>query len=188
MSRDRGSSEARHGFGRRVLMSFKEKHAGSNVTFECSPSGPCLPCLYSEKGENKYRCSETGYRIPFKCVEIKVSVKDLQRTNSRNTQPSLEDSDNMERLNKALHDARDFATSVKNRSLLDDSFTSDNGSQAYITYRGCIPPATEEKLSVLSFEGIVIFLFLFSGSIIYLRKKKAASVSAAGRVQTNSRF
>jgi len=35
-----GGSEKGIG-GRRVLL--------SNATFECSPSGPCVPCLYSEK-------------------------------------------------------------------------------------------------------------------------------------------
>ncbi|KAK9046615.1 hypothetical protein V6N11_052500 [Hibiscus sabdariffa] len=53
----------------RVLMSFKEISKETNHTFDCSPSGPCVPCLYSEKSDKKYRCSETGYRIPFKCVE-----------------------------------------------------------------------------------------------------------------------
>jgi hypothetical protein len=43
-----GGSEKGIG-GRRVLLSFKETPRGSNATFECSPSGPCVPCLYSEK-------------------------------------------------------------------------------------------------------------------------------------------
>lgn len=38
-----------NGFRRRVLMSFKEKPKGSNLTFNCAPSGPCVPCIYSEK-------------------------------------------------------------------------------------------------------------------------------------------
>jgi len=37
------------GVGRRTLLSFKEKPHGSNFTFDCSPSGPCVPCAYSEK-------------------------------------------------------------------------------------------------------------------------------------------
>ena len=35
-----------NGFGCRVLMSLKEKPSGSNLTFECTPSGPSVPCLY----------------------------------------------------------------------------------------------------------------------------------------------
>lgn len=34
---------------RRALLSFKETPKGTNITFDCSPSGACLPCLYSEK-------------------------------------------------------------------------------------------------------------------------------------------
>ncbi|KAJ6323719.1 hypothetical protein OIU76_011085 [Salix suchowensis] len=53
------------GVGRRALLSFKETPHGTNLTFDCSPSGPCVPCAYSEKSDEKYRCSETGHRIPF---------------------------------------------------------------------------------------------------------------------------
>lgn len=30
-------------------MSFKETPIGTNITYDCSPSGPCVPCTYSEK-------------------------------------------------------------------------------------------------------------------------------------------
>ncbi|KAK7307165.1 hypothetical protein VNO77_39988 [Canavalia gladiata] len=187
---DWNSEETHHGngFGRRVLMSFKEKPSGSNVTFECAPSGPCVPCLYSEKGDEKYRCSETGYRIPFKCVEMKGSTKNTKKTTSQKSRSSLETSDSNAKSHKVSHDAGEFTSSQSHRTLLDDSSSSDNSSQAYITYRSCIPPVSEEKLSVLHFEGLVIFLLLISGSIIYLRKKKAVSVSGyvPVRVQTNS--
>lgn len=42
-------SQHGHGFGHRVLMSLKETPAGSNFTFDCTPFGPCVPCIYSEK-------------------------------------------------------------------------------------------------------------------------------------------
>ncbi|KAK7309539.1 hypothetical protein RJT34_06346 [Clitoria ternatea] len=179
-----------HGFGRRVLMTIKEKPTGSNITFECAPSGPCVPCLYSEKGDEKYRCSETGYRIPFKCVEIKESTKDAMKTNSKKNRSVLEISDSIAKSHEVSHVAGEFSTSQSHRILLEDSSTSDNKSQAYITYRSCIPPISEEKLSVLNFEGLVIFLLLISGSIIYLRKRRAVSASGyvAVRAQTNSRF
>ncbi|KAI4314251.1 hypothetical protein L6164_027179 [Bauhinia variegata] len=172
------------GFGRRVLLGFKEKPAGSNITFECSPSGPCVPCLYSEKGDKKYRCSETGYRIPFKCTEIKDAKKDSKKTNSKNARSFLEVSDSIAKSQNVLHVAGDF-TSVKHRNLLDDSSTSDDKLQAYITYRSCIPPVSEERLSMLGFEGIVIFLLVVSGSVVYL-KKKAVSASGFVQVRTNT--
>lgn len=40
--------------GRRILKSFKETPEGLNVTYDCSPSGPCIPCLYSEKVSNLF--------------------------------------------------------------------------------------------------------------------------------------
>ncbi|KAL9995357.1 hypothetical protein Hdeb2414_s0033g00717961 [Helianthus debilis subsp. tardiflorus] len=61
---------------RRGLKSFKEKATGTNTTFDCSPSGPCVPCLYHEKKDVSYRCSETGYRIPMRCVKIAVVDED----------------------------------------------------------------------------------------------------------------
>ncbi|XP_057448382.1 uncharacterized protein LOC130739928 [Lotus japonicus] len=185
------TKETQHGngFGRRVLMSFKEKHKGSNLTFECAPSGPCVPCLYSEKGDEKYRCSETGYRIPFKCEEIKDSKKDAEKKNPQKTRSSLEVS-NSTKPHKVSHVAGGFTISQSHRSLLDNSSPSDNKSQAYVTYRSCIPAVTEEKLTLLRFEGIMVILLIISGSIIYLRKKMAASASGyvAVRTQTKSRF
>ncbi|XP_014490529.1 uncharacterized protein LOC106753254 [Vigna radiata var. radiata] len=179
---DSEETQHRNGIGRRVLLSFKEKPSGTNVTFECAPSGPCVPCLYSEKGDSKYRCSETGYRIPFKCVEIKDSTKDGKKTKSQKGRSSLEIGDAT---------AGEYTHSPSDRRLAEDSSSSsDNSSQAYITYRSCITPVNEEKLSVLNFEGVVIFMLIMSGSMIYLRKRKAAAMSGyvAGRGQNNSRF
>lgn len=184
-------SENGHGFGRRVLMSFKEKPSGSNLTFDCAPSGPCVPCIYSEKGDEKYRCSETGYRIPFKCEELKDSTKDAKKTKPQKNRSTLEISNSSAKPHIVEHVYGELITSQSQRTLLDDSSASDNKSQAYVTYRSCIPADTEEKLSVLGFESVVIFLLLISGSFIYLRKKKAAAMSgyvAAGRGQTNSRY
>lgn len=45
-----------------------------------------------------------------------------------------------------------LTTFVTQRRLLDESSTSDDSRQAYITYRSCIPAVNEEKLSVLGFE------------------------------------
>ncbi|XP_022732900.1 uncharacterized protein LOC111287017 [Durio zibethinus] len=135
--------------GQRVLMSFKESSKGSNRTFDCSPSGPCIPCFYSEKSDKKYRCSETGYRIPFKCVEIDDSSKVENKEKSEKSRSKLEISVSNE-------------NSRKRRSLLDDSSTSKGEVRAYITYRSCIQAVNEEKLSLLGFE-VCTFWFLSFG-------------------------
>ena len=52
MNRAGESGEVGSGYlniGRRALMGFKETPNGGNITYECSPSGPCVPCAYSEK-------------------------------------------------------------------------------------------------------------------------------------------
>ncbi|KAA8529499.1 hypothetical protein F0562_033702 [Nyssa sinensis] len=175
--------------GRRVLMSFKETPSGGNVTFECSPSGPCIACLYSEKSDDKYRCSETGYRIPFKCVEIGSGSKEAgnQKTKSRS---ALENTHDRAKQDEMLHDAEELTTSMKHRHLLDGSSTSVGGSQTYITYRSCILPVSEEKLSVLGFEGILFCLLLISGSVIYFKRKGTGAFAGFGAVRnlTNFRF
>ncbi|CAL5428951.1 unnamed protein product [Camellia sinensis] len=157
--------------GRRVLMGFKETPSGGNVTFDCSPSGPCVACLYSEKmaaccilnasrahecqcGENdeKYRCSETGYRIPLKCVKIEAGTNQVNSKKAQPNRSTLENNSAKEKLHVMLHNAEESYTSIRQRSLLADSSTSVGGSQPYITYRSCIPPINEEKLSVIGFE------------------------------------
>ncbi|OMO54990.1 hypothetical protein COLO4_36263 [Corchorus olitorius] len=163
--------------GQRVLMSFKETPKGINRTFDCSPSGPCVPCLYSEKSDEKYRCSETGYRIPFKCVEIDGSSKVESKQKSEKGRSDLEISVSN-------------GNSSKRRSLLEDSSTSEGGRRAYITYRSCIPAVNEEKISVLGFEAIIFGLLLVSGSVVFLRRKRTITMPgvAPGRIQQNSRF
>ncbi|KAK6242001.1 hypothetical protein SCA6_007390 [Theobroma cacao] len=199
------SIDYQHGrVGQRVLMSFREIPKGSNRTFDCSPSGPCVPCLYSEKNnlipekvgkhlqfktalaelvtvvnqsDEKYRCSETGYRIPFKCVETGDGSKAENEQKSEKSRSDLEISVNNE-------------NSGKRRSLLGDSSTSGGRSNAYITYRSCMQTVNEEKLSVLGFEGIIFGLLLISGSVVFLRRKRSITMpgAAAGRIQPNSRF
>ncbi|KAL1807215.1 hypothetical protein ACET3Z_030283 [Daucus carota] len=148
--------------GRRLLMSFKETPEGLNITYDCSPSGPCIPCLYAEKNDGKYRCSETGYRIPLRCEESKAVSKEKVSNKE--------------------------SGAVKQRSLLDNKSASKGGADSYITYRSCIPATNEEKISVLGFEGIMLFLLILSGSFVYFRRKGNVYVSGAVRVPTSSRF
>uniref|UniRef100_A0A0E0R1A1 Uncharacterized protein n=1 Tax=Oryza rufipogon TaxID=4529 RepID=A0A0E0R1A1_ORYRU len=67
--------------GRRSLLGFVE--AQGNSSYRCSPSGPCVPCQYSEKSDEKYCCSETGYRLPLKCVEVQNVTKEGNNTKQR---------------------------------------------------------------------------------------------------------
>ncbi|ESQ28222.1 hypothetical protein EUTSA_v10019139mg [Eutrema salsugineum] len=173
-----GDEETRS-VGRRFLLGFKETPKGSNITFECSPSGPCVSCNSSEKRKEKYRCSETGYRIPFKCKEVKGKAS--LKKNGEETQNGQSNVDDEE---------EEVVASTKPRNLLDDSPASKVKSQSYKTYRICVPSADEEKVSVLGFEAFMLGMLLISGSAIYLRKKQTIPMVGVsnGRSQSNSRF
>ncbi|KAK1415695.1 hypothetical protein QVD17_31480 [Tagetes erecta] len=133
-------SEGGRGVGLRGLKSFKEKATGTNITFDCSPSGPCVPCAYSEKKDENYRCSETGYRIPMRCVKIETPEEENENKKQ------------------------------KDRNLLEDSSNIEVGPEIYVTYRSCIPAVNEEKLSVLGFEGLMLMLLMSSSFVIFRRK------------------
>lgn len=82
-------------------------------------------------------------------MEIKQGSKDAKAKKGPNkSRLTLELSHNI----SEMHNAEELITLLKHRSLLDDSSTQENGQQAYITYRSCIPAVNEEKLSVLGFE------------------------------------
>lgn len=185
-----GSQGAEKWIGRRVLLSFKETPPGSNTTYDCGPSGPCVPCLYSEKNDEKYRCSETGYRIPLKCIEIKDNTKDTNGKSSHDGRSNLETFDTNTKSDGVLYDARELSASLRHRSVLHDETKLENGPQAYTTYRSCIPAVIEEKISVFGFEAIVLCLLLISGSVVYFRRKRTVTMTGfgGGRIQTSSRF
>ncbi|KAJ8634987.1 hypothetical protein MRB53_009254 [Persea americana] len=181
---------------RRSLLSFKETIG--NSSFQCSLSGPCLACQYSEKNDEKYRCSETGYRVTLKCIEIGDVSKEANSNKYQKRRSAMEDDTKFSsyanpKLSTALVNARKLALSARNfrwRRLLDASFAVEGGKKTYITYRSCIPPVNEEKLGVLGFEGIMVCLLLISGTFIYFRRKRTAAMPGSGavRIQTNSRF
>ncbi|KAF8102263.1 hypothetical protein N665_0199s0038 [Sinapis alba] len=177
-----GDEETRS-VGRRFLLGFKETPKGSNITFECSPSGPCVSCNSSEKRKEKYRCSETGYRIPFKCREVRRGEEASHKKDAKETQQN--DQSN-------VNDEGDEDASVKQRNLLDDSTPASKAkkSQSYKTYRSCVPSADEERVSVLGFEAVMLGLLLVSGSAVYYRKKQTLPMAgvSSGRSQSSSRF
>lgn len=154
-------------------MSFKESN--SNVTFDCSPSGPCLPCQYSEKKDENFRCSETGYRIPMKCVKTSTATAaDEETENSKH---------------EGRADLQNTDAQVKERNLEDSSSsTIEVGSEIYITYRSCITPVNQEKLSVLGFEALMLLLLVGSSYVIFRRKGTLFMMPGAIRVPSNPRF
>ncbi|KAK2994394.1 hypothetical protein RJ640_029509 [Escallonia rubra] len=99
----------------------------------------------------KYRCSETGYRIPLKCIDVEAGSKESNNGKKQNDRSTLENSYDKEKVDVMLRDAEEVAT-ISRRNLLDDSSMSKDASEAYITYRSCIAAVNEEKLSVLGFE------------------------------------
>ncbi|KAK4779672.1 hypothetical protein SAY87_015778 [Trapa incisa] len=169
---------------RRALLSFKDTPKGSNISFDCSPSGACVPCLYSEKKLGKYRCSETGYRIPLRCVEVTDGSK-VKSDKGRSALDLLQD--------KAgpLLQTGEETISVTHRTLLEELSSVDDGLQSYITHRSCIPASNVEKLSVVSFEGIIFFMLFASSAFIYFRKKQSITTMPGvgmARIPTNARF
>ncbi|KAK9707319.1 hypothetical protein RND81_07G188700 [Saponaria officinalis] len=158
-------------------LGFKEKIEDTNSTFDCNPSGPCVPCQYSEKSEEKYRCSETGYRVPFKCTgEVKKEVSGKGQQNSHST-PGESSSDG------------DKAT-AKDKTSTDNESGQEVERHEYVTFRSCMQDANEEKLSVLGFEVLILGMLLVSGSFIVLRQKKTVATAGVGgvRLQSNPRF
>ncbi|PKA62784.1 hypothetical protein AXF42_Ash020056 [Apostasia shenzhenica] len=181
--RVRGVVEATIAGRGRSLLGFRETFG--NVSFECSPSGPCLPCQYSEKNDEKFRCSETGYRLPLKCVEITGSSNGEHK--SKNLRKLLFRSDDMD----GFVPQRKLVAALTNftyRRLMDDSSKSGGGKQSYTTYRSCVPADGEEKLSVFGFELIMVCLLLVAGPVVYLRQKRPIVVPGTGamRIPTNS--
>lgn len=95
-------------------------------------------------------------------MEIKDGSKDGSEKTSRKGRSTMEISHNTAKLHAFLHNLQGLYTSIKYRRLLTDLSTQENGAQSYITYRSCIPPDNEEKLSMLGFEVCLHnFLVLF---------------------------
>ncbi|KAL8142374.1 hypothetical protein V2J09_015406 [Rumex salicifolius] len=170
----------------RTLLGFRETPGGGNNTFDCSPSGPCVPCQYSEKNEEKYRCSETGYRIPLKCVKIGDEANETNSKKVKQGRSTLEVSLEKENLDSKSHG--ESTSSV--RVLKENTANKKGDTEPYVTFRSCIPAVNEERLSVLGFEVLMLGLLLVSGSFIFLKRKRNATMPGAGgvRVQNNPRL
>ncbi|XP_042472015.1 uncharacterized protein LOC122054564 isoform X1 [Zingiber officinale] len=172
----RGEREAEARERGRSLLGFKETKG--NASYRCSPSGPCLPCQYSQKNDEKYHCSETGYLVPYKCTEItNVENEDNKNKIHRRLASILENSTIV--VKEQLFDVHNY----KWRKLLDASSNQNTRNVSYITYRSCVPVVVEEKLSFLGFEVIIVGLLLISGPIVYFRQKRLVAIPGAGFVR-----
>lgn len=173
-----------------------------NATFDCSSSGPCVPCSYSEKSDEKYHCSETGYRMPYKCIEVKSTFKEVNKEQIRKESYPVKDEieAGMSSENKDTHsqgqqtqkmNGQNDDTEGKDgnwRRLSETTESLEDGKQIHHIFRSCVPAADDEKLSILGFEGIVLCLLLICSPVVYYRKKKSFVISGATRIPTNSRF
>ncbi|XP_031491765.1 uncharacterized protein LOC116258640 isoform X2 [Nymphaea colorata] len=185
---------------RRQLRTFKELRG--NTTFECFPSGPCVACHYSEKdflqSDEKYHCSETGYRIPFKCADVEHSLEvngqKYQKGRLALQGTSALYSSNHWNAYSAFQQRKDFASPERllGRRLLKGSSSKEEKKkkQHYMIFKSCTPTVDGEKLTILGFEGIILCLLLVSCPIIYIRKKHTSLASGLGmlRIPTNSRY
>lgn len=173
-----------------------------NATFKCLSSGPCVPCSYSEKSDEKYHCSETGYRIPYKCIELKTNFKEINREQiGKEGYPAKDEIEagisseykndhSQSQQNRKINSQND-TTEGKNgnwRRLSETTESLEDGKQIRHIFSSCVPAADDEKLSVLGFEGIVLCLLLICSLVVYYRKKKSFVISGATRIPTNSRF
>ncbi|KAL5985719.1 hypothetical protein ACLOJK_027706 [Asimina triloba] len=102
-----------------------------------------------EWNDEKYRCSETGYRIPLKCVESGDGSKVANSKALRKRSVLEDDTRSNSHIHPQLHTA---VRHLKWRRLLDTKFTMEDNKRTYIIYRSCVPPVSEEKLTVIGFE------------------------------------
>ncbi|XP_071685710.1 uncharacterized protein [Rutidosis leptorrhynchoides] len=176
------------GGGYRGLKSFMETASGNNITFDCSPSGPCIYCSYSEKKDETYRCSETGYRIPMKCAKVVTPVDEDNENKRHKGRANLENTNDKLELHES--NAEDSTMSIRQRNMLEDSSDVEVGKVAYVTYRSCMPAVSEEKLSVLGFEALMLLLLVSSSFVIFRRKGTLIMpfMPGAVRVPSNPRF
>ncbi|KAJ6318975.1 hypothetical protein OIU76_014343 [Salix suchowensis] len=85
---------------------------------------PMFPAPTPRSDEN-YRCSETGYRIPLKCIEIEHDTKNENgKKHSQNGRSAVEISDNLN-----PHISLQDAASNEGRILLDGSSSAKDGAQ-----------------------------------------------------------
>ncbi|XP_075497629.1 uncharacterized protein LOC142534661 [Primulina tabacum] len=165
---------------------FKETPAGGNFTFDCSPSGPCIPCSRSEKTKSFLKMKTIWSSMYMMALLSSLLTFYFWIWFRRSKRPQRK------RTRSALESTDLLVNDGPRRRLLSDTAKSESVSGAYVTYRSCIPAVSEEKLSVLGFQALMMALLLSSGSFLYFRRKRSAAATAAAvglvRLPTNSRF
>lgn len=112
------------------------------------------------QGDDKYHCSETGYRIPFKCTEFKHSLE-ANGQKFHKGRIALEGASELYSSNhwdaySTLQERKNFASPERylRRRLLKDSSSKEENKQKqhYMIFRSCTPTVDEERLTILGFE------------------------------------
>ncbi|KAK4402883.1 hypothetical protein Sango_1029000 [Sesamum angolense] len=177
----------------RTLMSFKETPGGGNVTFDCSPSGPCIPCSRSEKSDEKYRCSETGYRIRLKCFPSGSGSKDSESIKERKPRATLEVTD----LGVNQHDTDVVISATRQehtRSFIQIE-SEQISPETILIERRCICSDFLHRLlkeilvDAKDHEGTYVSFAAKQRSFIYFRRKRGSAIAGGApvRLPTNSR-
>eukprot|EP00249_Psilotum_nudum_P006819 c20085_g2_i2 orf=1-516(-) len=128
------------------------KEALGNSTFDCTSSGPCLPCTYSEKGnDRKYHCSTYGYRQHYKCVEVQPVRLDGVRGSFKEASEGFIE-----------HSSADNPGDKDQQDIFVDM--AKDGQHVYRIFMSCLPAGDNERLGVLGFEGIILGMLAVSAS------------------------
>eukprot|EP00250_Pteridium_aquilinum_P014283 c21890_g1_i1 orf=494-1093(-) len=158
-----------------------------NTTFGCSSSGPCTPCSYSEKSDDEtYHCSTTGYRQSYRCAEL---GSDGSNGHSAGDKASSRGLSSEEISKRGLHESKEALSGwVGRKAFESEDTTMHDARQVLHIYSSCIPTNSDDKLSVLGFEGIVLGLLALSAPLIYHRKRRNFTMTGMSRLPTSSRF
>ncbi|KAG6548780.1 hypothetical protein Mapa_009541 [Marchantia paleacea] len=159
---------------------FTRPEKQGNVTWLCTPSGPCVGCSQSEKQDPNFKCKPTGYHVPQKCVEDMEEAKNAKKLAVGSQQRKEKD---------AAAAAKTDEDSYEDGGRRRAEGLAEEGKQIYVLYKSCLPTEVREKLSVLGFEGVVLGLLAISAPFVYFRKKKgAAPAPNMQRVPSSARF
>lgn len=180
---------------------FDRKETSGNSSLGCSASGPCTPCSYTEKSDDeKYHCSTTGYRQPYRCVELGENLFNGDASKETNQEHNRAGGSSLKTMSERVlqdieHDQergidKQGLVGVVGRKLFEaEDVTTHDGQLVFHVFYSCVPTDdTDERLTVLGFEGIVLGLLAVSAPLIYYRRRRSFASSGMTRLSTNTRF